>query len=87
MTNDGTSPILMGAMIALLLGSAIFTFGHLKARMERANADYKKTKGDLPNLRKAFWRLWVSAFKVGFWVALVGFVLVMWVIRDAQAQP
>lgn len=87
MTNDGTSPILLGTLIALLFGSTIFTFGYLKAKMERANSDYKKTRDSLPGLRKDFWGLWRSAFKFGFWVVLVGFVLVAWVIQDAQARP
>jgi ABC-type Fe3+ transport system permease subunit len=85
--NDAASPVLMGVLIAVLIGSTVFAFGYLKAKVERANSDYKKTKASLPGLRKGYWQLWVSAAKVGFWVFLVGFFLVAWVINDAKAHP
>lgn len=81
--ND-TSPVLMGTFISLLIGSTVFTFGYLKAKLERANQDYKTTKGAVTPLRKAYWNLWWSAVKVGFWVVLVGFVLITWAVQDAK---
>jgi hypothetical protein len=85
--GEATSPVLMGSLVALLIGSTVFSFGYLKAKVERANDDYKKTKASLPGMRKSYWNLWLSAVKVGFWVAVVGFALVAWVIHDAKATP
>lgn len=85
--GEAASPVLMGSLIALLIGSTVFSFGYLKAKVERANSDYKKTKEILPGMRKAYWELWLSAVKVGFWVFVVGFLLVIWVINDAKATP
>lgn len=83
--GETTSPVMMGALIAVLGASTVFSFGYLKAKVERANTDYKKTKQSLPGLRKAYWGLWASALKVGFWIFIVGFALIAWVISDAKA--
>jgi ABC-type Fe3+ transport system permease subunit len=81
-----TSPALLGTLIALLISSTVFSFGYLKAKLGQANEDYKTTKGKVTPLRKAYWVLWWDAAKVGFWVFLVGFILVAWVIHDAKAD-
>lgn len=85
--GEATSSVLTGSLIALLIGSTVFSFGYLKAKVERANSDYKKTKESLPGMRKAYWELWLSAVKVGFWVFVVGFMLIAWVIHDTKATP
>jgi ABC-type Fe3+ transport system permease subunit len=84
--GEATSPVLMGSLVALMIGSTVFSFGYLKAKLERANSDYKKTKQSLPGLRKSYWELWASAMKVGVWVFVVGFILIAWIITDAKAH-
>ena len=84
-TGD-THPILLGTLIALLGSSTAFTFGFLKARLGQANEDYKGTKAKLRPQRKAYWLLWWAAVKVGFWVVVVGFILAVWVWREAKAE-
>jgi len=84
---SGTSPVTMGILISLLIGSTVFSFGYLKAKLERANSDYKATKAAAPVLRKAYWTLWWGAVKVGFWVFIIGFGLVAWMFNDAKASP
>lgn len=83
-TEDRTSPVLLGVLIALLGSSLAFTFGYLKHRWERATGDYNDTRAKIVPLRKAKWlALWAMA-KTGFWVVALGFVLVAWVIHDAK---
>lgn len=82
--EERTSPILLGVLIALLGSSTAFTFGYLKHKLERAGGDYRDTKAKVTPLRKAYWLVWWAAVKAGFWVALIGTVLVIWVINDAK---
>lgn len=86
MSGGDSSPVLVGTLIAILISSTVFSFGVLKAKVSRANADYKDTKGKVSPLRKAYWVLWWDAAKIGFWVFVVGFILVAWVIHDAKAN-
>lgn len=74
-------------MIVLLIGAVIYGFGYARAVMHRANKDYKTTKAAVPVLRKGFWRTWVAAVKVGFWVVLAAVIMIVWVGRDLRAQP
>jgi ABC-type Fe3+ transport system permease subunit len=83
-TEEETSPVLLGVLIALLGTSTAFSFGYLKHRLERANSDYKDTKAKVLPLRKAYWAAWWAATKVGFWVFIIGLLLVAWVLNDAQ---
>lgn len=82
--TEEQSPVLLGVLIALLGASTAFSFGYLKHRLERSNSDYKDTKAKVVPLRKAYWLAWWAAVKVGFWVFIVGFILVAWVFSDAQ---
>lgn len=77
-------------IIVMLIGGTLIAFGYAKAVMDRANADYKKTKAGLPGMRKDFWRAWWTALKIGFWVFIAGCVLITWVVQDvrgADAEP
>lgn len=84
MTTAESSPAVPTVLIVLLIGSTLVSFGYLKAVMDRANSDYKKTKAGLPGLRKDFWRAWWRAVKVGFFVFVAGIVLVAWVVHDVR---
>lgn len=85
-TEDRTSPVLIGVMIALLGFSTAFTFGYLRHRYERARSDYNDTRAKVVPLRKAKWlALWATT-KVGFWVILIGAFLIYWVIHDANGR-
>lgn len=86
MNGSDTSPALVGTLTAILISSTVFSFGVLKAKLGRANEDYKKTRDSVGGLRKAYWTLWWDAVKVGFWVVLVGLILAAWVIHDAKAD-
>lgn len=79
-----SNPSIPAGLIVLLIGSTLIAFGYAKAVMDRANSDYKKTKAGLPGMRKAFWVSWWTMIKVGFWVAIIGFVLVTWVVHDVR---
>jgi hypothetical protein len=35
-------------------------------------------------MRKSFWRTWWAAVKVGFWMVLIGAVLLSWAVHDAR---
>ena len=83
-TEDRTSPVLLGVLIAILGTSTAFTFGYLKHRLEQAGADYRDTRAKITPLRKAYWLVWWAAVKTGFWVVLIGFFLIAWVIHDAK---
>lgn len=70
--------------IVLLTGGVIYTFGYLRAVMHRANRDYKTVKANLPVLRKGFWAAWWAAVKIGTGVAIIGLVLIAWVVHDVR---
>lgn len=74
-------------VIVLLSAFTIYTFGYLRARMHRANSDYKKTKALVPGLRKDFWRAWWAAVKIGFWVVAGGALLIFWAVHDVRHSP
>jgi hypothetical protein len=82
--EERTSPVLLGVLIALLGSSTAFTFGYLKHKLERTGGDLRDTRAKITPLRKAYWLVWWAAVKTGFWVAVIGFVLVAWVIHDAK---
>lgn len=88
-TEDRTSPVLLGVLIAILGSSAAFTFGYLKGKWDRARADYLDTRAKVVPLRKAKWLVFWAMTKTGFWVILVGAFLIFWVIHDATetGQP
>jgi hypothetical protein len=78
-----------GGMVCILtiLGlSPVYLFGYHRARMHRANQDYKKTKAGLPGLRKDFWSTWWAAARVGFVILLVLGALFMWMVRGGHSQ-
>lgn len=77
-SNDIAGPVMV---IVLFIAGTIFVLGYRWAVMHRANFDYKKTKESLPGMRKTFWLTWWATTKIGFWVALVLFCLLMWWIR------
>lgn len=85
-TEDRTSPVLLGVLIALLGSTAAFTFGYLKGRWERANQDYNDTRAKIVPLRKAKWLALWAMTKTGFWVILIGGFLIAWVIHDANGR-
>lgn len=80
-------------LIVFIIGGVIYAFGYARSQMHRANKDYKTTKAAVPVLRKGFWMAWWAAVKVGFWVALAAFVLIVWMVRsedrpaDATVDP
>lgn len=78
------NPGIPAGLIVLLIGSTLITFGYLKAVMDRANSDYKKTKSGLPGMRKDFWRAWWKMVKLGIVVAIVGFLMVTWIVHDVR---
>lgn len=78
------NPGIPAGLIVILVGSTLVAFGYAKARMDRANEDYKKVKEGLPGMRKDFWRAFWRMVKVGFWVAVIGFLMVTWVVHDIR---
>jgi hypothetical protein len=81
---DGTHVAVPSVLIILLIGAVIYTFGYARAVMHRANTDYKTTKAAVPVLRKAFWKAFVAALKVGGVIAVVVLVLSMWVYGEIK---
>lgn len=78
------NPGIPAGLIVLLIGSTLIAFGYAKAVFDRANSDYKKTKAGLADMRKSVWRTMWGMVKIGFWVALAGFVLITWVVHDIK---
>ncbi len=74
-------PIVVGLAIG---GSLIYGFGYAMAVMRRARSDYRKTKEALPGLRRGFWSSLWAMIKVGFWVAVCAFILIVWMVKDVQ---
>jgi hypothetical protein len=74
-------------LIVFLIGGVIYLFGYARAVMHRANRDYKTTKAAVPVLRKGFWKTWLAAVKVGFWVLIAAAIMVIWVGRDLRGRP
>lgn len=68
----------------MIIGGTIYAFGYFRAVMHRANADYKKTKAGLPDMRKAFWAAWWNAVKAAFWIAIVFLCLIAWVVAESR---
>jgi uncharacterized membrane protein len=78
------NPGIPAGLIVLLIGGILIAFGYARAVFDRSNADYKKTKASLPGMRKDVWRALFRMLRIGFWVAIIGFVLVTWVVRDVN---
>lgn len=79
-------------VIVLFISAFVFAFGYGLAVMRRANKDYKTTKAAVPGLRKGFWGAWRTMMKAAVAVAVIGFILIAWVVRDfkdlsAEPQP
>lgn len=70
----------------LVIGAVILGFGYRLAVMHRANADYKRTKAILPDMRKTFWRTLWAAVKFGFWMVIAFALLLSWVVHEARAN-
>lgn len=85
--NDESSPIAVAALLTILTGSIVFTFGSLHARAGRARNDLRDTKAKVPELRAAFRGLLWRAVKVGFWVILGVLILVAVAVRDTPEVP
>lgn len=72
-------------LIVLLLGAGtIYLFGYARAVLHLTNADYKATKAKVKPLRKAFWKAWWRAVKVGFWVVTGLVLLIVWAVHDTR---
>jgi ABC-type Fe3+ transport system permease subunit len=76
----------MVCILVLLFGAPIYAFGYHRARMHRANKDYKSAKALVPGLRKGFWSAWWSAVKFGSVIALVVAALFLWMVRGGHNQ-
>lgn len=87
-TSTQNTSIVAPVVALLLIGGAstIFAFGFAVAVVKRANSDYKKTKAALPGMRKDFWRLWWKAVEVGFAIAVVAVLLMVWAVRDIRGS-
>ncbi len=70
------------ALLVLIFGTMIFSFGVAVAVMRRANDDYKKTKAAVKPLRKAFWASWRIMIRASIAVVVLVFILAVWVARD-----
>lgn len=73
-------------LIVVIIGGIIYTFGYLRAVMHRANKDYKTTKAAVPTLRKAFWKAWVDALKIGALILLAVVILGAWVVAEVRGS-
>lgn len=80
--SDPTSiPSLVLATV-LLVSIPVFAFGYALAVMHRARKDYRATKAALPGLRKGFWSAWLTAARILAVIAVIGFILITWSVRD-----
>lgn len=79
-----TSVAFPTALIVLVAAATIFGFGHRVAVASRARSDHLRAKAAMPGMRKARWSTLWSAVKVGFWLAIGGFLLLAWVVHDAR---
>lgn len=83
-TDQQPSVPMVVTILVLLCAGIIYVFGYARAVMHRASGDLKKNKADRWPLRWGFWGAWWRAVKVGFWVCLGAFVLVVWAVRDVH---
>lgn len=78
-------PFMIITLIILLLGAGvIYTFGYLRAVLQRARGDLKGARGAIPGLRKTVWSTLWKAVKVGTLLAVGLLIMVAWVVRDAK---
>lgn len=89
MVTRSSDPQSIASTVLVWLGigaALIFTFGYRVAVNRRANADYKRTKAALPDMRKAFWWTLWRATKIGFWFFVGIALLITWAF-NAEPQP
>jgi hypothetical protein len=72
-------------LTAMLTGIIVFMLGLAWARVRGARKALTTIKQGVPAARKLFWVSIGGVLKVGFWAALLLFVLVAWQMRDIRA--
>jgi len=71
-------------LTAVLTGFIVFLLGVAWARVKGSRAALRTLKSGVPVARKAFWSSVGGVLKIGFWAALLLFVLVVWQVNDVR---
>jgi hypothetical protein len=71
-------------LTAMLTGIVVFLLGLAWARVKGARKALTTIKQGVPAARKLFWLSIGGVLKVGFWAALLLFVLVAWQMHDIR---